>query len=98
MLWVQGSVEDQSIFSDQKRYAKIESVQDYHDMLSHILQEMHDICKSGGIGLTLDFGVNIIHKTIGIHVIQFIIGDCIGNDVLCGRLGGYLFKYEWVVL
>ena len=44
---------------------------------------------NGGIRLTLDFGEKRIHDVIAIPVIQFIIGDCKGNDLLCGRKGGH---------
>lgn len=46
---------------------------------------MKKICDNGGMKLTLDFGNNKKHDVILIHVIQFIIGHCKGNDLLCGR-------------
>ena len=48
---------------------------------------MKDIRDSGGIHLTLDFGNNKKHDVIAIHMIQFIIGYCKDNDLLCGRKG-----------
>ena len=50
---------------------------------------MKDIRDSGGIAMTLDFGPSLKHNVIAIPVIQFIIGDCKGNDLLCGRKGGH---------
>ena len=47
------------------------------------------MCKSGGIMLTLNFGVNRIHKVITIYVIQFIIRMYKDNNLACGRMGGY---------
>ena len=50
---------------------------------------MKAIRDNGGIKLTLDFGNNKKHGVIAIPVIQFIIGDYKGNDLLCGRMGGH---------
>lgn len=58
-------------------------------MLRCIYKEMKDIRDSGGIEMTLDFGPSLKHNVIAIPVIQFIIGDCKGNDLLCGRKGGH---------
>ena len=87
--WVQGFVEDQKLFRDQKNYVRNDKLQDYHDMMSQIFKEMKDIRDSGGLKLTLDFGEHGRHDVIAIPVIQFIIGDCKGNDTLCGRKGGH---------
>ena len=35
------------------------------------------------------FGIHGNHTVIAVPVIQFIIGDCKGNDILCGRKGGH---------
>ena len=35
------------------------------------------------------FGNNKTHDVIAIPVVQFIIGDCKGNDLLCDRKGGH---------
>ena len=90
--WVQGFVENQSLFTEQKHYIKTDRVQDYHDMMSCIFKEMRDIRDTGGIQLTLDFGNNNVHDVTAIPVIQFIIGDCKGNDLLCGRKGGHTLE------
>ena len=58
-------------------------------MLSTNFQEMKQICDSGGIRLTLDVGPSKRYDVILILVIQFIIGDCKGNDLLCDRKGGH---------
>ena len=65
-------------------------------MLSRIFQEMHHIRQSSGIRLTLDFGDNRIHQVIAIVVIQCIIGDCKGNDMLCGRMGGHTLQMKGI--
>ena len=87
--WVHGFVEDQGLFRDQKTYIRQEKLQDYHDMMSKIFQEMKDIRDCGGIKLTLNFGLHGKHDVIAIPVIQYVIGDCKGNDTLCGRKGGH---------
>ena len=87
--WVQGFIEDQTLFRDQDCYVRNEKAQDYHDMLTCIFKEMKDIRDQGGIKMTLDFGESLKHDVVAIPVIQFIIGDCKGNDLLCGRKGGH---------
>ena len=87
--FVQGFIEDQNMFRDQDSYVRNEKAQDYHDMLRCIFKEMKDIRDNGGIEMTLDFGPMLKHHVIAIPVIQFIIGDCKGNDLLCGRKGGH---------
>ena len=87
--FVLGFVQDQKLFRDQDNYIRDEKAQDYHDMLAHIFQEMRLMREKGGIRLTLDFGQNRIHVVTAIPVIQFIVGDCKGNDLLCGRMGGH---------
>jgi hypothetical protein len=55
----------------------------YHRMIKYISDEFKDINDNGGITLTLNFGRNHVEKTVVAHpVIQFIIGDCKGQDVL----------------
>ena len=58
-------------------------------MMTEIFAEMKHIRDSGGLQLTLDFGSHGVHDVIAILVIQYIVGDCKGNDVLCGRKGGH---------
>ena len=92
--WVHGFVEDQALFTNQKSYSKQEKLQDYHDMMSKIYLEMKQIRDSGGIKLTLNFGVDGKHEVIAIPVIQYVIGDCKGNDTLCGRKGGHSLQMK----
>jgi hypothetical protein len=87
--WVSGFVQDQQLFRDQGGYIRNDKAQDYHDMLFHIFKEMKDIRDRGGIQLTLDFGNEKKYDVIAIPVIQYIIGDCKGNDLLCGRMGSH---------
>ena len=87
--WVQGFVKDKKLFRDQQNYVRNAKLQYYHDMMSRIFEEMNDLRKLGGLQLTLDFGEKGTHDVVAIPVIQFIIGDCKGNDILCGRKGGH---------
>ena len=57
--------------------------------MSQIFNEMKNIRESGGLKLTLNFGSHSTHNVITIPLIQFIIGDCKGNDILCIRKGGH---------
>ena len=50
-------------------------------MTTEIFAEMKDIRDSGGLQLTLDSGLHGVHDVIAIPVIQYIVGDCKGNDV-----------------
>ena len=64
-------------------------------MLTCIFKEMKDIRDQGGIKLTLDFGEWLKHDVVAIPVIQFVIGDCKGKDLLCERKGRALSVDEW---
>ena len=50
---------------------------------------MKNIRDLGGMVLTLDFGMDFIHKVIAISVIQFITEDCKVNDLSCGSKGSH---------
>ena len=58
-------------------------------MLSQIFKDMKYIRDKGGIDMTLYFGENTKYDAIAIPVFQFIIEDCKGNYLLCGRKGGH---------
>ena len=60
--------------------------------MSQIFKQMKDIRESGGLKLTLNFGIHDTHDVIAVPVIQFIIGDCKGNDIFYGRKGGDLLS------
>ena len=86
--WVGGFVQDQTLFRDQENYIRDDKAGDYHDMLSHIFADMKRIQEAGGMKITLNLGGKI-HHVRAIPVIAFVIGDCKGNDLLCGRMGGH---------
>ena len=57
-------------------------------MLFQIFKDMKDIRDKWGVYMTLDFEENMKLDVITIPFIQFIIGDCKYNDLLCGCKGG----------
>ena len=63
-------------------------------MMYKIFEEMKVIRDAGGINLTLDFGQYGHHDVVAIPVIQYVIGDCKGNDTLCGRKGGHALSMK----
>ena len=88
--FVLGFLENLGRMNNDSRYTPRDKCQDYHDMLTHVFSEIKAISDSGGLMLTLDFNdgrgpIDIIAKPS----IQFIIGDCKGNDILCGRMGSH---------
>lgn len=87
--WVPGFVQDQKLFRNQDSYVRDDKAQDYHDMLRHIFQDFKEILSQGGLEVDLIFSTGQSHRVILLPVIQFIIGDCKGNDLLCGRMGGH---------
>ena len=90
--WVPlGFVENQSNFKDQKGYVKEKKMNSYHAMIAHIFREFRSIIENRGIKVDLDYGTGVVHKDIIIvPVIQYIIGDCKGNNVHCGRKGTHV--------
>ena len=52
--------------------------------MAYKFKDIKDICDSRGIHL-INFGTNQKYNVIEIIDIHFIIGDCKGNTLLCGR-------------
>ena len=53
-IWqIQGFVQNQKLFRDQKKYTRNDKAQDYHDMMANIFKERKAIRDSGDIQLTL---------------------------------------------
>ena len=93
-----GFIEDQKRFSNTKDYTVEAKMQDYHDMVACIFQEMKEIQQRGGILCDLDFGDGLVHKDVIIYPdIQAAIGDCKGNDVQCGRKPTHSLQTPWLV-
>ena len=92
-----GFIEDQKHFKDSNGYVREEKMQDYHDMVSHIFKELREIQEAGGILMDLDFGDGNVHKDVIVYPdIQYIMCDCKGADVLCGRKGTHSLNTPWL--
>ncbi len=66
--------------------------QDIHAMIDHILSELKLIQgQKGGFHWLLDLN-NKSHEVTFKVALQVVIGDCKGNDVLCGRYGNHSEK------
>ena len=64
-------------------------LQEYHAVLDHILSELKYIQgKDSGFSWTLTLD-NYTHDVVFKVAVQVIIGDCKGNDSLCGRFGSH---------
>ena len=55
---------------------------------------MYCIRQSGGICLILELGSNQIHEVLAIPTIQFIIGECKDNNLLCGRIAIHMLTMK----
>ena len=87
--FILGFLEDLRRMKTPDDFIKNKKVKDYHDMLEAIFSGIELIHKKGGMKIMLDFGNGKVHKVIAKPAIQFIIGDCKGHDLLCGRKGGH---------
>ena len=77
---------DKDVRKDQKKSSK---VQDIHAIISLVINELREIQgKQGGFEWRLDLGGKTYDVVFKIAV-QTIIGDCKGNDLLCGRYGSH---------
>ena len=82
---VQGFLEDQGSNCVEEKYPSFEKLQDYHDMLQNIFSELKYIHDNGGIYCSLNIPGFESKDVYLVPFIQFVIGDCKGNDALCGR-------------
>ena len=72
-------------------------MQDYHDMVSHIFKELREIQEAGDILMDLDFHDGNVHKDVIVYPdIQYVMCDCKGADVLCGRKGTHSLDTPWL--
>lgn len=87
-----GYVDDQLKYLDEdvrKTLDKSTKAQDVHAIISLIMDEFKQIQGSdGGFSWKLDLGHNTFDVVFKL-AIQTIIGDCKGNDLLCGRFGSH---------
>ena len=83
--------DDKDVRKDQKASSK---ARDVHAIINLILQEMKSMQgKDGGFEWTLILNGqprDVVFKL----AVQVIIGDCKGNDLLCGRYGSHSIKVK----
>ena len=64
-------------------------LQDYHSIITHILTDLKYLQgKNGGFHWNLVLN-GVLHPIVFKVALQVIIGDCKGNDMLCGRYGSH---------
>ena len=69
-------------------------LQDYHAMMEHILKDLQDLQgKDNGFAWNLQIGAKTYNVVFKIAV-QVVIGDCKGNDYLCGRYGTHSLQVK----
>ena len=64
-----------------------EKAQDYHHALAHVMNGVRGLQNCGGMDWTFTSREGRQHKKRLVFTSQYIIGDCKGNDTLCGRYG-----------
>ena len=83
------SLEHKVVDDEIKINKQLGKINDYHAILGMILKEMKNLQgKSGGFHWNLSMR-NTSYDVVFKVVLQFIIGDCKGNDYLCGRFGSH---------
>ena len=86
-----GYIQNLDVLYGHKSVSPDAKAQDYHNILSFILQDFHKLQNSGGQFWTFRFkecGENGLR--VKMHFpIHVIIGDAKGNDMLAGRYGNY---------
>ena len=66
-------------------------LQDYHAIINHIIKDIYELQgKDGGFQWKLGLGDNTEEYNVIFKIAtQVVIGDCKGNDLLCGRYGSH---------
>jgi hypothetical protein len=93
-----GFIEDQGYFIPgytKKEKSEGQKIQDYHDMLKEIFRELRELQETG---ISCDLVLNgVEHDNVLLYPdIQYIIGDCEGNDKLCGRFASHSTDTPWL--
>ena len=87
-----GYIDDQLNYLDpdvRKDMNKSLKVQDVHAMLSLVMEDFRELQgKNGGFAWNLELDGRTFDVVFKL-AIQVIIGDCKGNDLLCGRYGSH---------
>ena len=84
-----GNVVNQNIEQNTRKDSSKVKIQDYHAMIEHILRDFQSLQgRNGGFHWKLDWNQKTYNVVFKIAV-QAVIGDCKGNDSLCGRYGSH---------
>ena len=93
--FLQGFVENNDCFDDDtKKYDSVTKMIDYHDMLRHIMNDLKNIYEGGGLYITLNISGSLKRNVYLVPFILFVVGDCKGNDYLCGRYGSHQLSID----
>ena len=79
-----GFIEDLDSLFGANHISPLMKANDYHAILSIILSDLKEIQKAGGIDWEFEIEGKKYKRRLKIPI-MFIIGDCKGHDVLCGR-------------
>ena len=81
------NVDDKDVRKHQKTADK---AQDVHAIIDLVLEDFKSIQgKERGFEWTLTLN-GVQHRVVFKLAVQVIIGDCKGNDLLCGRYGSHV--------
>lgn len=79
--------------NSENAYGAEEKATDYHKMLDHLFEEIKEINNHGGMHLSVPkLNGNGFVDVIARPQLQFVIGDCKGNNLLTGRYGSHGIK------
>jgi hypothetical protein len=70
-----------------KLFSPDEKAKDYHHVLGHIMKGVRGLQNCEGLDWTFISREGATHVRRLVFTTQYIIGDCKGNDILCGRYG-----------
>lgn len=64
-------------------------LKDYHSVLSVLLDELK-LVQGNGSGIKFDLKINgAVHHVVFKVAVQVVLGDCKGQNILCGQKGGH---------
>ena len=78
---------------NKKNSPKGQSVRNFHAQLTTILGDLIQTQQNGGFHHYLKLG-NLNKHILVKTPIAFVIGDCLSNDSMCGRYGGFTLMYR----
>ena len=86
--YIDDSNDDQQSSQSVGGMTSLQKLTDYHTILDTILEDLRQIQESGGLLWNLEYK----GKTFKVRFkfpIQFVVGDCKGHNLLCGRFGSH---------